>query len=400
MAGTAALPAGFIGPPLVEPALYGQTWEGQVFSGLEPRPDIFESRDTVRWEGRDTLAGIWIAHPNAPPAIRARFLNPRTGRAADGALIQRPAATEPLISSEAAKILDIRPYRDTGIIIVAVDFPTIIAVRAEPAEPEQVDQSAPAEPEETALSSAEIADVIANAAPTATPPEAPDDAAGTADAAGDGEPEPLEGTTESTEALVDIAAVASEDAAFVWEAETPSESATPDPQPIAAAVTTDEDVVEPAPEAPSEPTVPSEETEETPGLLTLPSTAPAIAAPQDPEPAAEPEAAPPEPTETVIETVASPPSAESPAEAAADIDESPPRLRYLQAGVFGVEENARRVLRALTARGYEGQSIPVDLGTGPAFRVRAGPFASVSARNEAATILRNLGIRDAVPVVR
>ncbi|MEM9766105.1 MAG: hypothetical protein AAF968_27105, partial [Pseudomonadota bacterium] len=159
--GTAALPASFTGPPLVDPALYAEPLEGPIFSGLEPRPDIFETRDTVRWRGQQTLAGIWIAHPTAPPAIRARFINPDNGRGADGALVRRAGAEAPLISSEAAEALQIRPFRDVEVVIVAVDLPTIIAV-GEPGEPQTLSDGSIEEGSDP-LATPEISDVVANA---------------------------------------------------------------------------------------------------------------------------------------------------------------------------------------------------------------------------------------------
>ncbi|MEM7497030.1 MAG: SPOR domain-containing protein [Pseudomonadota bacterium] len=469
--GTAALPDGFVGPILVEPAVYGRAYEGPVFSGLEPRPDIFEARQPVRWKGGDTLAGIWIAHPAARRAIRARFINPRTDRAADGALIPRAGAEAPLLSKEAAEALEIRPYRTTEIVIVAVDLPTVIAV----GEPGAADET-PAEGDDAVA--------VAEAAP------APDGSQATAEPAFLSEAEAaidsLQGPV--AEPAPPPAETPESQQAFAWieedEAEALPDRAEPEQAPTAAQTEEDINLVrktgsfalseadaDPAPEPAALPTAASDpvETADAPTAETpvpepeielelarvaaeegdnddLAEREPRGAATAD-APATEPEAEPePQPDAfawaedaSTSGTARTEPGTfaweEAPAEASAVEPEAPARLPppeppepqatgtdkeeesetvavaaapaaeplarpFLQAGVFSVEQNARRVIATLRNEGHDGRISTVTLASGPAYRVVAGPFETRAARRDGSRVLRRLGIRDAVPTAR
>ncbi|MEL6575556.1 MAG: SPOR domain-containing protein [Pseudomonadota bacterium] len=446
--GTAALPASFTGPPLVDPALYAEPLEGPIFSGLEPRPDIFETRDTVRWRGQQTLAGIWIAHPAAPPAIRARFINPDNGRGADGALVRRAGAEAPLISSEAAEALQIRPFRDVEVVIVAVDLPTVIAV-GEPGDPQTL-SDASIEDGTDPLATPEIGDVVANAQlETATESLAGDEAAGRDDIV------VAQSTTEEPAFLSEAEDAIDELQGPVVEAEPTKETDEGDDEGWQWAEETDDTVAEEAtddleqnrvikidgPAAPIEapdtaPVVtqspspgasepePAEEPSPEPERAAEPEPAPAREPEPEPEPETEPEPAPstaaapaeaaeeptpepepaPEPVEpetteppALVETPAPAPEAEAPAP---DAEESALARPFVQAGVFSVEGNAQRVVATLRSAGHGGRISNVTLQSGPAFRVVAGPFTSRADRQDAIRVLRNLGIADAAPTRR
>lgn len=454
--GTAALPAGFTGPLLVDPALYGSPLEGPIFSGLEPRPDIFETRDIVRWRGQDTLAGIWVSHPDAPPAIRARFINPRTGRGADGALIRRAGAEAPLISSEAATALEIRPFRDTEIVIVAVDLPTVIAVGepddAEPVTEEAVLTAAAAGGAADAdpLASAEIDDVVSNARietaaatlpddvepdeaslPAIEAPEEPEVALAEAPQPVD-EPDflteaedaidalqgPVTEEAPRTDAEIDTGTDAA-DGVFRWEeAEEADEPPQAQPEPVESA-TTDE-ATPPTLDDLQENRVikidgtPPEEPTELAEVAPDPVPAPVPVVTDEPAPVREPSAEP-EPEPEVVEVAEAEPGNDpfelsfdepdeplEPAEETQDPIEDEPALArpFVQAGVFSVEDNARRVVANLREAGYDGRISNVTLGSGVAYRVVAGPFDSRERRRDATRLLRSLGIADAAPTRR
>ncbi|MEO1456599.1 MAG: SPOR domain-containing protein [Pseudomonadota bacterium] len=106
----------------VDRALYGVSFDGPTRSLLVAAPELFERRTMVRWEGRKTLDGIWIAHPDATRPERVRLINTESWRAADGAMVRRGGGDTALISTEAAEALGIRPYRDTEIIVVGLDY--------------------------------------------------------------------------------------------------------------------------------------------------------------------------------------------------------------------------------------------------------------------------------------
>lgn len=90
---------------------------------LVPAPDVFEAAGTVRWDGRRTAEGIWVAHPLAKTARRVRIYNAATGATVDGVLFTREAVlTGPsmLVSSDAARLLGLAPGEEIELRVVAV----------------------------------------------------------------------------------------------------------------------------------------------------------------------------------------------------------------------------------------------------------------------------------------
>ncbi|MEM6676940.1 MAG: SPOR domain-containing protein [Pseudomonadota bacterium] len=415
--GTAALPASFVGPPLVEPALYARRFDGQIFPRLEPRPDLFEARGPFRWEGRATLAGIWVAHPKATRAHRARFIWPEGGRAVDGALVPRAGQATPLISAEAARALGFPTFRDIELVIVAIDFPTVVVDRT----PQEGDVELAAlaitdeglgDDAETIerFDSAEIRDVIASAEASdaiatadVETPASPEDASESeaqdplppiAEASAPQETaEPGVETPESAEdiALAEVAAAPEPAAETAPVGGVSAETSTPATSSGEAGLTEaepSETLPAAAPEAPPE-QVPETVQETAAERASAPAPEPAPEPPLEPalEPAVAEEPSAPTPQPAVVET-----SPETPAEAL--------RRRYLAAGVFSVPSNAARVVQTLAQAGHAASTSDVTLSSGTATRVRAGPFATRAARDDALAVLRNLGISDAIPVDR
>jgi len=72
----------------------------------------------------------------------------------------------------------------------------------------------------------------------------------------------------------------------------------------------------------------------------------------------------------------------------------------VQAGVFGVPENAKRLIRRLKAKGIPALSKDVRSGSRTLSRVLAGPFMTTGERNSAQATIRKMGMKDAVPVRR
>ncbi|MEM9784576.1 MAG: hypothetical protein AAF899_19160, partial [Pseudomonadota bacterium] len=108
-------------PPIVPAALRERDFRGDVNDRLELRPDLFAGRGPIVWRGDETLPGIWISHPAATTYARVRLYSPRTGRAADGALVPS-AAERPALSAEAADALSL-PFGRSEIVVVAVAWP-------------------------------------------------------------------------------------------------------------------------------------------------------------------------------------------------------------------------------------------------------------------------------------
>jgi hypothetical protein len=117
--GRAAEPAG-TGAATTAPA----DRPGAVLSHeLLPAPAAFEATGTARWDGRRTLPGVWVAHPQAGAARGVRIYNVATGAAVDGAVFTRDsvlAGPSMLVSSDAASLLGMAPGEVTTLRVVAV----------------------------------------------------------------------------------------------------------------------------------------------------------------------------------------------------------------------------------------------------------------------------------------
>ncbi|MCG6884680.1 MAG: SPOR domain-containing protein [Silicimonas sp.] len=113
------------------------------------RPDIFSTEEEALWDGRPSLGGIWVAHPDVTAPERAIITNKTTGQKIAGALFRRERSNPgPRIqlSSDAAAALNILAGQPTQVHIVAVRREEI---EVEPAEPvisdEDVGEDATAE---------------------------------------------------------------------------------------------------------------------------------------------------------------------------------------------------------------------------------------------------------------
>lgn len=340
--------------------------------GLAPAPEVFQERGLVVWDGSQTLQGIWVAHPQAETARRVRIMDTETNRAVDGALFRRDASisgSSVLISSEAAGILGLEPHRKSELLIVALKPAETVPVTAE-APPASED------PVEEAVEAAEdTADIVAEALPEPALEE-PDAALDTPEVAALPEPE--------------------EDlAAEVTPQELPPSDA---PEPIVAAATEAEaggdDVADiavlPEPVVPGsdEPATAPEETAAAPASADATVALPA----EEPAPASPPVRPPEPPVAASSET-----TDEAPAETAA------PALsgnRFVLAGVFGVEENAQRLIGNIREAGFPARGEPLNGRSGTLTRVIAGPFASADDQDAALRSIRALGVPDAIPTTR
>jgi cell division septation protein DedD len=323
--------------PAAEPALSPD---------LVPAPAVFEATGTARWDGRRTLEGVWVAHPQASSARRVRIYNDATGAAADGALFTRDAVlTGPsmLISSDAARLLGIAPGEEAGLRVVAV-----------------TQRHGGAE----ALAAANPSAPPSVGAPSAPPPSAPPPSAPPPSARGTVSP-PIASPVRS------VPARAADGAAARATAVTPALTA--------------------APAAPA-------------ALAVRPSfggTSPPTADPVPIGPVRQPAAA-----SVAAPAIAAPPNEGNPARAAAPAIAAAPRATgalaapYVQAGLFAVRDNADRLIGRLEAAGLPALGKPVRLASGSATRVLAGPFATAAERDAARRQIQSMGLRDAIPVAR
>lgn len=121
----------------------------------EERPDVFEVTDRGLWDGRPSLGGVWVAHPDVQDPERVIIRNPANGRSVIGALFRRERENPgPLlqVSSDAADEL--------GILAGAPTELSVVALRRVEVEPEEA-----LPPEDNPVIAALAAPVSVEAAP-------------------------------------------------------------------------------------------------------------------------------------------------------------------------------------------------------------------------------------------
>jgi len=101
------------------------------------RPDIFELQETGLWDGRPSLGGIWVAHPDAADPERVVIRHTDTGASVAGALFRREREQPGprfQVSSEAANALGILPGAPTTIRVTALRLEAVeVAPQTPPA---------------------------------------------------------------------------------------------------------------------------------------------------------------------------------------------------------------------------------------------------------------------------
>ena len=93
---------------------------------LDEKPEILDISSSVIWDGDQTLGGNWISHPDVASPDRVLIKNISNGKSVVGAVFQqtkRMKTGSALISSDAAKALDIVQNEKTKVQIVAVRAP-------------------------------------------------------------------------------------------------------------------------------------------------------------------------------------------------------------------------------------------------------------------------------------
>ena len=93
---------------------------------LDEKPEILDISSFVIWDGDQTLGGNWISHPDVASPERVLIKNISNGKSIVGAVFQQTKKMKTgsaLISSDAAKALDIAQNEKTKVQIVAVRAP-------------------------------------------------------------------------------------------------------------------------------------------------------------------------------------------------------------------------------------------------------------------------------------
>ncbi|MEM6566088.1 MAG: SPOR domain-containing protein [Pseudomonadota bacterium] len=145
-------------------------------------PDVFSANEAGLWDGRPSLGGVWVAHPDVKDPERVMIRNQSNGQFVVGALFRREReipGPRLQVSSDAAEALDMLAGSPVELSVVALRKERIPVA---PPEPEPIEESetvpeAPEEIEETTLDPIEAASAAieeADPTPVATPtPEAP-----------------------------------------------------------------------------------------------------------------------------------------------------------------------------------------------------------------------------------
>ena len=135
------------------------------------RPDIFEVTDRGLWDGRPSLGGVWVAHPDVQDPERVVIRNPANGREITGALFRRERENPgPLlqVSSDAADELGILAGTPSELSVVAVRRVEVIVDVPQVAEnPVTANLEAPVNVAAEPLAAASVEETAAEPAPVA-----------------------------------------------------------------------------------------------------------------------------------------------------------------------------------------------------------------------------------------
>ncbi|MDX1742121.1 MAG: SPOR domain-containing protein [Ruegeria sp.] len=334
-------------------------------------PDVFNVAEAGLWDGRPSLGGIWVAHPDVTQPERVVIKNTANNKSVNGALFRRernlpgPALQ---LSSAAAEELGILAGAPTKIEVVALRRKPVEEV-PEPDETEIAEQQPAADEAEAQNENVETA---------GTKEEKPAKrkwwqrketvaagAAAGAVAAG--------ATAEATEETAVVAEATAEAAGSTIEAAEEVVEATA--QDAVSPTLSDPDVTPPQ-EKPAKrkwwQRKKTDEITETP-LDPIAGAAAAIDA-------AEPTSASVAPAET---------------------QNTAPRLLtkpFVQVGTFNVEANAQSAVQKIERNGMSANVRELKTGDKTVWRVLVGPAASRAERNALQSDIRDLGFTDAYSV--
>ena len=111
---------------------------------LDEKPEILDLSASVIWDGGQTLGGNWISHPDVDSPERVLIKNISNGKSIVGAIFQqtKKMKTGPaLISSDAAKALNIAQNEQTRVQIIAVRAAERTSITPTIAEPNKSDSA-------------------------------------------------------------------------------------------------------------------------------------------------------------------------------------------------------------------------------------------------------------------
>ena len=109
-------------------------------------PGVVNISEAGLWDGRPSLGGIWVAHPDAKVPEKVLIRNPQTGKFVIGALFRRErefSGPSLQLSSDAADALGILGGQPTNVSVVALRRQSVLleTPEAEKAENQVIEES-------------------------------------------------------------------------------------------------------------------------------------------------------------------------------------------------------------------------------------------------------------------
>jgi len=339
-------------------------------------PNVFQVEEGGLWDGRPSLGGVWVAHPDVQDPERAMIRNPATGQEVIGALFRRERENPGprfQISSEAANALGILPGAPTEIAVTALRLQRV-ELEIEPG-------PQPATAAEETLPLAPVVPVAAETAPAASQAEQP-----TVQPTGapSGQVDIVE-QERPRRGLFGLFRRREPDAAAAIAQTTlaPSEATAE----TAVAATSEVAQVAASSAAPTAAAPVSEEPRRRGGLFGLFRRT-------DPEP---------DPDTTMIALPGAADAAAAPlAATAAPAQPQGPRIDrpFVQIGIFSIEQNAINARAQMQGAGLNAEIRRGRVGENLFWRVVVGPAGSTSERARFLRRVRTMGFADAYAVVR
>lgn len=376
-------------------------------------PEVFQLSEAGLWDGRPSLGGIWIAHPDVTQPERVRVKNPKNNKTVTAALFRRERnlpGPELQLSSAAAEKLGILAGAPTNVDVVALRRKAP-EPKPEPVEEKPAAEETPVEETQTAAADESKTVIAENEAAEAEQPaklkwwqrKKPAAAAGAATAAAVATDAATDTATDTaaeiaTEAVENVTETEKPAKPKWWQRKKPAEAAVAVDAATDTATDTATEVVETTAEAASASLVDPE--------VTPPTEQPAkrkwwqkkkpdeiTETPLDPiaGAAAAIDAAEPTPVNTPSATTAD----ASVATAATVSSLSKP---FVQVGTFGVETNANSAANKIRRNGMPAEVRELTSDGKTVWRVLVGPATSRSERNAMQRDVKDLGFNDAFTV--
>ncbi|WP_170758947.1 SPOR domain-containing protein [Ruegeria lacuscaerulensis] len=375
-------------------------------------PEVFEVTEAGLWDGRPSLGGIWVAHPDVSQPERVVIKNPTNDKSVTGALFRRernlpgPALQ---LSSEAAEKLGILAGSPTKV--------QVVALRRKPVE---IEEAVPEEALETETANKDEAPAVEDAKPkdeaveTASADQEkpakrkwwqkkePVAAAGAVGAAAAATDSAAEATVEATEEVVETAAEVAPEKPKKRKWWQKKETVAAEGAAGAATAATD---------AAAEATV--EATEEVAESATQAAPEPALSDPTVTPPAEEPKKRKwwqKKSSDEIVETPLDPiagaaaaievaePTAASTASASKTASTRSISKPFVQVGTFTVEANAKSAAAKIKRNGLPADARELKSDDKTVWRVLVGPASTRAERNAMQSDVKDLGFTDAYSV--